>query len=67
MYVLNSTLSGFFRIEKPFTSGFLAVHWLGDPKNPITDVSKDLTNERALELLYAGLGTRETCQSRLRT
>ncbi len=59
MYVLNSTLSGFFRIEKPFTSGFLAVHWLGDPKNPITDVSKGLTNERALELLYAGLGTRD--------
>lgn len=59
MYVLNSTLSGFFRIEKPFTSGFLAVHWLGDPQNPVTDVSKDLTNERALELLYAGLGTRD--------
>jgi len=59
MYVVNSTLSGFFRIEKPFTSGFLAVHWLGDPKNPVTDVSAGLTNERALELLYAGLGTRE--------
>jgi len=59
IYVLNSTLSGFFRIEKPFTSGFLAVHWLGDPKNPVTDVSKDLTNERCLELLHAGLGTSE--------
>lgn len=59
MYVLNSTLSGFFRIEKPFTSGFLAVHWLGDPNDPITDVSKDLTNERALELLHAALGTRD--------
>ena len=56
MYVLNSVLSGFFRIEKPFTSGFLAVHWLGDPKNPVTDVSKDLTDERAHELLRAGLG-----------
>ncbi|MGA8013303.1 MAG: FAD-dependent monooxygenase [Candidatus Acidiferrales bacterium] len=56
MYVLNSVLSGFFRIEKPFTSGFLAVHWLGDPKNPVTDVSKDLTDERAYELLRAGLG-----------
>lgn len=56
IYVLNSTLSGFFRIEKPFTSGFLAVHWLGDPKNPVTDVSKDLTDERAYELLRAGLG-----------
>jgi 2-polyprenyl-6-methoxyphenol hydroxylase-like FAD-dependent oxidoreductase len=57
IYVLNSTLSGFFRIEKPFTSGFLAVHWLGDPKNPVTDVSRDLSNERCLELLHAGLGT----------
>ncbi|HEV3482641.1 MAG TPA: FAD-dependent monooxygenase [Candidatus Acidoferrales bacterium] len=59
MYVVNSTLSGFFRIEKPFTSGFLAVHWLGDPKNPVTDVSQGLTNERCLELLHAGLGTDE--------
>lgn len=59
IYVLNSTLSGFFRIEKPFTSGFLAVHWLGDAENPVTDVSKGLTNESALELLYAALGTRD--------
>lgn len=57
MYVINSTLSGFFRIEKPFTSGFLAVHWLGDPKNPVTDVSQGLTAERCLEFLRAGLGT----------
>ncbi len=56
IYVLNSTLSGFFRIEKPFTSGFLAVHWLGDPKDPVTDVSEGLTDERAYELLRAGLG-----------
>ncbi len=56
IYVLNSTLSGFFRIEKPFTSGFLAVHWLGDPKNPVTDVSDGLTDERAYQLLRAGLG-----------
>jgi hypothetical protein len=47
MYVVNSTLSGFFRIEKPFDSGFLVVHWLGDPKNPVTDVSSGLTTERA--------------------
>lgn len=56
MYVVNPTLSGFFRIEKPFTSGFLAVHWLGDPKNPVTDVSSGLTEERALALLRAGIG-----------
>jgi 2-polyprenyl-6-methoxyphenol hydroxylase-like FAD-dependent oxidoreductase len=57
IYVLNSVLSGFFRIEKPFTSGFLAVHWLGDPKNPVTDVSEGLTEQRSLEMLHAALGT----------
>lgn len=57
IYVLNSVLSGFFRIEKPFTSGFLAVHWLGDPKKPVTDVSEGLTEQRSLELLRAALGT----------
>jgi len=56
MYVVNPTLSGFFRIEKPFTSGFLAVHWLGDVKNPDTDVSTGLAEERALALLRSGLG-----------
>jgi 2-polyprenyl-6-methoxyphenol hydroxylase-like FAD-dependent oxidoreductase len=56
MYVVNPTLSGFFRIEKPFTSGFLVVHWLGDAKNPVTDVSNGLTSERALEYLRCGLG-----------
>ncbi|MBZ5696813.1 MAG: FAD-dependent monooxygenase [Acidobacteriia bacterium] len=56
MYVLNPVLSGFFRIEKPFNSGFLAVHWLGDPKNPVTDVSQGLTDERCIELLRAALG-----------
>ncbi|MGH9717468.1 MAG: FAD-dependent monooxygenase [Candidatus Acidiferrales bacterium] len=56
MYVVNSVLSGFFRIEKPFTSGFLAVHWLGDLKNPVTDVSKALTEERCYGMLRAALG-----------
>jgi 2-polyprenyl-6-methoxyphenol hydroxylase-like FAD-dependent oxidoreductase len=56
MYVVNPVLNGFFRIEKPFTSGFLAVHWLGDPKNPVTDVSKDLTEEKCYALLRAALG-----------
>jgi 2-polyprenyl-6-methoxyphenol hydroxylase-like FAD-dependent oxidoreductase len=56
MYVVNSTLSGFFRIEKPFASGFLVVHWLGDAKNPVIDVSSGLTAERALQYLRSGLG-----------
>jgi 2-polyprenyl-6-methoxyphenol hydroxylase-like FAD-dependent oxidoreductase len=56
MYVVNPVLNGFFRIEKPFTSGFLAVHWLGDPKNPVTNVSKNLTEEKCYALLRAALG-----------
>jgi 2-polyprenyl-6-methoxyphenol hydroxylase-like FAD-dependent oxidoreductase len=56
MYVVNPVLNGFFRIEKPFTSGFLAVHWLGDAQNPVTDVSKDLTEEKCYSLLRAALG-----------
>jgi 2-polyprenyl-6-methoxyphenol hydroxylase-like FAD-dependent oxidoreductase len=57
IYVLNPTLRGFFRFEKPFHSGFLAVNAVGDPANPITDVSTGLTDQRCLELVHAALGT----------
>jgi 2-polyprenyl-6-methoxyphenol hydroxylase-like FAD-dependent oxidoreductase len=53
--VRNPTFRGFFRIEKPYQSGFLIVHMLGDPDEPITDVW-DLTEERCVELIHAGLG-----------
>ena len=56
IYVNNAALRGFFRFEKPFDSGFLAVNALGDPKNPITDVSTGLTEERCRELVHAALG-----------
>jgi 2-polyprenyl-6-methoxyphenol hydroxylase-like FAD-dependent oxidoreductase len=56
IYVSNPTLRGFFRFEKPFDSGFLAVMALGDPKNPNTDVSTGLTEKRCLELIHAALG-----------
>jgi 2-polyprenyl-6-methoxyphenol hydroxylase-like FAD-dependent oxidoreductase len=56
--VRNPTFRGFFRIEKPYHSGFLIVHMLGDPDQPITDVW-DLTEERCVELVHAGLGTDE--------
>jgi 2-polyprenyl-6-methoxyphenol hydroxylase-like FAD-dependent oxidoreductase len=55
--VVNPTLRGFFRIEKPYQSGFLAVNTLGDPDHPVTDVSSGLTNARCLELVRAALGT----------
>ena len=56
--VRNPTFRGFFRIEKPYESGFLIVHMLGDPDDPITDVW-DLTEERCIELIRVGLGTDE--------
>lgn len=57
IYVNNPTLRGFFRFEKPFDRGFLAVNALGDPAHPITDVATGLTNERARELVHVALGT----------
>jgi 2-polyprenyl-6-methoxyphenol hydroxylase-like FAD-dependent oxidoreductase len=54
--VVNPTLRGFFRIEKPYESGFLAVHTIGDPAHPDTNVSDGLTNERCLEYVHAALG-----------
>jgi len=56
IYVINPVLRGFFRIEIPFTSGFLAVTAVGDPEHPNTDVSAGLTDQRCLELLHAALG-----------
>ena len=57
--VVNPTLRGFFRIEKPYESGFLAVHTIGDPAHPETNVSNGLTDERCLEYVHAALGTDE--------
>lgn len=57
IYVLNPRLRGFFRFEKPFDSGFLAVNATGDPANPTTDVSAGLTEEHCLELVRAALGS----------
>ncbi len=54
--VVNPTLQGFFRIEKPYKSGFLAVHGLGDPQSPNSDIWTDLTEERCVDLVRAGLG-----------
>src|SRR5438093_285606 len=56
IYVNNPTLRGFFRVEKPFDRGFLAVNALGDPDHPITDVSTGLTESRCIELVRIALG-----------
>jgi putative polyketide hydroxylase len=57
--VVNPTLRGFFRIEKPYQSGFLAVNTLGDLDHPDTDVTRDLNEERSRELVHAALGTKD--------
>jgi 2-polyprenyl-6-methoxyphenol hydroxylase-like FAD-dependent oxidoreductase len=57
VYVNNPTLRGFFRFEKPFDRGFLAVNALGDPASPMTDVATGLTEERARELVHVALGS----------
>src|SRR5207302_1768822 len=59
VYVNNSVLRGFFRFEKPFDSGFLAINALGDPKQPVTDVSTGLTEERSKELIRLALGAND--------
>jgi 2-polyprenyl-6-methoxyphenol hydroxylase-like FAD-dependent oxidoreductase len=56
IYVNNPVMRGFFRIEKPFDRGFLAVMALGDPAHPITDVATGLTEARAKELVRIALG-----------
>jgi 2-polyprenyl-6-methoxyphenol hydroxylase-like FAD-dependent oxidoreductase len=56
--VMNEVFAGFFRIEKPYHSGFLVVHSVGDPKSPVTDVW-DLDEQRCVDLVHAGLGTDE--------
>jgi 2-polyprenyl-6-methoxyphenol hydroxylase-like FAD-dependent oxidoreductase len=57
VYALNRQLRGFFRFEKPFEKTFLAVNTVGDPENPVTDVSTGLTEQRALELVRIAIGT----------
>lgn len=59
IYVLNPVLRGFFRIEKPFQSGFLVVNIVSDSGRLRTDVSAGLTEESSLALVRAALGTND--------
>ena len=56
IYVYNSALTGFFRIEKPFDSGFLAVNSTGTPEKPNTDVWAGLNDEKCQDMIRASLG-----------
>jgi 2-polyprenyl-6-methoxyphenol hydroxylase-like FAD-dependent oxidoreductase len=57
IYVFNPRLRGFFRFDRSGRAGFLAVNTLGDPMQPgALDVTKDLTPERAVELVRTAIG-----------
>lgn len=56
IYINNPVQRAFIRVEKPFTSGFLAITGLGDPQHPITDVSAGLDDAKAIELVRNALG-----------
>ena len=55
IYVWNPTVRGFFRIEKPYDTGFLVANTTGDPAHPNSDLW-GLTNEQCGQLVRAGLG-----------
>jgi hypothetical protein len=57
--VNNPTLRGFFRFEKPYHSGFLVVHTLGDPDDPETDIWPERDEAGWTELVHAALGSDE--------
>lgn len=59
IYVNNAELRGFFRFEKPFESGFLAVNAIGDPDHPIADVSTGLTDAACMDMVHVALGSRD--------
>jgi 2-polyprenyl-6-methoxyphenol hydroxylase-like FAD-dependent oxidoreductase len=59
IYVNHPALRGFFRIEKPFDRGFLAVNAIGDPAHPVTDVAAGLTEQRCLEWVRLALGSED--------
>jgi 2-polyprenyl-6-methoxyphenol hydroxylase-like FAD-dependent oxidoreductase len=56
-YVFNDELRGFFRLDRGWKGGFLAVNTAGDTSKPeATNVSEGITDERAAELLRAAIG-----------
>jgi 2-polyprenyl-6-methoxyphenol hydroxylase-like FAD-dependent oxidoreductase len=57
LYVFNDTLSGFFRLDRDWRSGFLVVNTAGDTSLPqATNVSEGITEARVIELVRAAIG-----------
>ena len=57
IYVTNSTLSGFFRLDKDQNSGFLVINTAGDTSRPeAANPASDVREERLIELVRAAAG-----------
>jgi 2-polyprenyl-6-methoxyphenol hydroxylase-like FAD-dependent oxidoreductase len=57
IYVTNSALSGFFRLDKDQNSGFFVVNTAGDTSRPeAASPASDVRPERLIELVRAGAG-----------
>ena len=62
IYVNNSTLHGFFRLNRAGTAGFLGVNVVGDPTadpEAAMNAAADLSEARLIELVRAGVGKRD--------
>src|SRR5262245_10066557 len=57
IYVVNQTLTGFFRLDKDSHSGFFAVHTIGDTSKPeASNAAADVSEAKLIELLRGGIG-----------
>ena len=57
IYVVNPTLTGFFRLDKNSQSGFFAVHTIGDTsKAEASNAAADVSEAKLIELLRGGIG-----------
>src|SRR5215831_543817 len=59
IYVNNSTLHGFFRLNRAATAGFLGVNIIGDPAidpEAAVNAAADVSESRLIELVRAGVG-----------
>ena len=57
LYVFNDALSGFFRLDRDWNSGFLVINTAGDTATPeATNVSEWIDDERATALLRSAIG-----------
>ena len=56
IYVNHPRVRGFFRFEKPFERGFLAINSLGSPEAPVTDVATGLTEGDCVDVIRMALG-----------